>query len=178
MSATQSEFEDSGEMSDCELKFLQSLFGVLHEHQKVLPALPEMCKRLITAQTNMPKEPHDNGNFDLFREYEKDILAKRKYGDLVNLKDQLAEKEERIAILKDEMKKEKESLEKMLSDKDKHFNRMYEHCKTQEQNHRLSNDKYIAELRAKEEELKQYRERIARLEGSLNSKESMLTTTR
>lgn len=62
MSSTQQ--EDSGEMNDCQLKFLQSLSALLSEHQQVLPTLPKMCERFITAQA---KEPNYNSNFDLSR---------------------------------------------------------------------------------------------------------------
>lgn len=67
MSGAREKFEDSGEMSDCQLKFLRSLSIVLNDYENVLPTLPEMCERMITAQTNVPKEPHDKSNFDLFR---------------------------------------------------------------------------------------------------------------
>lgn len=65
MSSTQQ--EDSGELNDCQLKFLQSLSALLSEHQEVLPTLPKMCERFITAQANVPKEPNYNSNFDLSR---------------------------------------------------------------------------------------------------------------
>lgn len=65
MSSTQQ--EDSGEMNDCQLKFLQSLSALLSEHQQVLPTLPKMCERFITAQANVPKEPNDKSNFYLSR---------------------------------------------------------------------------------------------------------------
>lgn len=65
MSGTQQ--EDSGKMSDCQLKFLQSLSAVLSEHHQVLPTLPIMCERFITAQANVLKEPYEKSNFELSR---------------------------------------------------------------------------------------------------------------
>lgn len=134
MSATQQESEDSGEMGDWQLKFLKSLSVVLNEYQKVLPTLPEMCERFISTQADTPKEPYDKSNFDSSREDEKTFLEKRKRGDLAkHLKEQLAKKEESIALLKEERNEDKKGWEKTLSDKEKDFETLLRAYKTFQQ---------------------------------------------
>lgn len=183
--------EDAAMREDSQIQFAKSFVDFLKQHREVLPTLPEMLERLISIEAS------ESQNFDLSREDEKRVLAKRKKADLYrhhkSLQDEITEKNERIKELKniiqgkdaqinalkgttsfsrimqleDELHKKTKELEKLCKDKEEEVTSWKNLYTTI----KSSSDKYIKDAEAKEEKLQELTDRITSLESELKSKD-------